>query len=182
MTPARYTHQRGFTLIEVLAALVIVGLGMLAVIEAISQTINNADYIRQKTIAHWVAMNKLTEFRLSNAAPKNGESDAYINMAGSTWHWRMTISETDVKSMQRIDIHVSPKDSDSNSIASVYGFYSTAMNVNGNRIEWDTGPERRGGGGSGSSSSASGNNYSSSSSSASSENNDNGENGDGGST
>lgn len=182
MIPARCTHQRGFTLIEVLAALVIVGLGMLAVIEAISQTINNADYIRQKTIAHWVAMNKLTEFRLSNAAPKNGESDAYINMAGSTWHWRMTISETDVKSMQRIDIHVSPKDSDSNSIASVYGFYSTAMNVNSNRIEWDTGPERRGGSGSGSSSSSSGNNYSSSSSSASSQNTDNGENGDGGTT
>lgn len=180
MTSSRRAIQRGFTLIEVLAALVIVGLGMLAVIEAISQTINNADYIRQKTIAHWVAMNKLTEFRLSNAAPKNGESDAYINMAGSTWHWRMTISETDVKSMERIDIHVSPKDSDSNSIASVYGFYSTAMNVNSNRIEWDTGPERRGGGSS--SSSASSNNFSSSSSSASSENNDNGENGEEGST
>ena len=169
--------QRGFTLIEVLAALVIVGLGMLAVIEAISQTINNADYIRQKTIAHWVAMNKLTEFRLSNAAPKNGESDAYINMAGSTWHWRMVISETDVKSMQRIDIHVSPKDSDSNSIASVYGFFSTAMNVNSNRIEWDTGPERRGSSGSSSSSSNNNNNYSSSSSS--SESSDSGENGEG---
>jgi general secretion pathway protein I len=175
MNGSHHTHQRGFTLIEVLAALVIVGLGMLAVIEAISQTVNNADYIRQKTIAHWVAMNKLTEFRLSNAAPKNGESDAYINMAGSTWHWRMNISETDVKSMQRIDIHVSPKDSDSNSIASVYGFYSTAINVNSNRIEWDTGPERRAGSGS---SSSTGSAYSSSSSSASSENN-NGENTDG---
>lgn len=178
MIASHRMDQRGFTLVEVLAALVIVGLGMLAVIEAISQTINNADYIRQKTIAHWVAMNKLTEFRLSNAAPKNGESDAYINMAGSTWHWRMTISETDVKSMQRIDIHVSPKDSDSNSIASVYGFYSTAINVNSNRIEWDAGPERRSG--SGGSSSSTGSNFSSSSSSSSSENNDSGDNGDGG--
>jgi hypothetical protein len=90
----------------------------------------------------------------------------------------MTISETDVKSMQRIDIHVSPKDSDSNSIASVYGFYSTAINVNSNRIEWDAGPERRSG--SGSSSSSTGSNFSSSSSSSSAENNDSGDNGDGG--
>jgi len=161
MTAHRSVSQSGFTLIEVLAALVIVSLGMLAVIEAVTQTVSNANYLREKTIAHWVAMNKLTEFRLSNSAPANGDSDAYIDMAGTTWHWRMHISATDVKSMQRIDIHVAPKDSDSDSIASVFGFFSTAISANGNRIEWDANPERRpnpqnpGGGASSSSSSSS---------------------------
>ena len=42
----------GFTLIEVLAALIIVSLGMLGVIEAVSQTASNGAYLRDKTIAH----------------------------------------------------------------------------------------------------------------------------------
>ena len=143
MRSTSHAIQKGFTLIEVLAALVIISFGMLAVIEAVSQTINNANYLREKTIAHWVAMNKLTEFRLSNAAPANGESDGYINMADITWHWHMTISETDVKSMQRIDVKVGPKDAGGSNIASVFGFYSTAVISGINRVEWDTGPERR---------------------------------------
>jgi type II secretion system protein I len=51
----------GFTLIEVLAALVIVALGMLGVIEAVTQTARNGTYMREKTLAHWIAMNVITE-------------------------------------------------------------------------------------------------------------------------
>ena len=62
--------QRGFTLIEVLAALVIVSLGMLGVIQAVSQTASNSVYLRDKTLAHWIAMNRLTEGRLAQTAPR----------------------------------------------------------------------------------------------------------------
>ena len=53
----RACHARGFTLIEVLAALVIVGLGMLGVILAVIQAARNGTYLREKTLAHWIAMN-----------------------------------------------------------------------------------------------------------------------------
>ena len=62
----------GFTLIEVMAALVIVSLGMLAVIQAVSETANNSVYLRQKSIAHWVAMNRVTEMRLAPQSPPTG--------------------------------------------------------------------------------------------------------------
>jgi general secretion pathway protein I len=166
MKPRSSNRQSGFTLIEVLAALVIVSLGMLAVIEAVSQTVNNANYLREKTLAHWVAMNKLTEVRLNNSAPANEESKGDVDMAGTTWHWRMRVNATDAATMQRIDINVAPKDAGEDaSIASVSGFYGTAISVSGNRIQWDADPARRSTGmGTGSNSSSS----SSTSSSASS--------------
>lgn len=149
--------QRGFTLIEVLAALIIVSLGMLAVIQAVSQTINNANYLREKTIAHWVAMNKLTEVRLGLNAPGGGESSGDVDMAGTTWHWRMKIDATDAKTMQRIDINVAPKTAGPDaSIASVSGFYGKAIQMGGAPVPWDVVPgQRRAGASSSSSSSAS---------------------------
>lgn len=166
------SSQRGFTLIEVLAALIIVSLGMLAVIQAVSQTINNANYLREKTIAHWVAMNKLTEVRLGKSAPAGGDSNGDVDMAGTTWRWRMTVSATDADTMQRIDINVAPKTAGDNaSIARISGFYGRAISDGGGRVEWDVNASRRrnttGGGSSSSSSSAS--SAASSSSSAGSE-------------
>lgn len=160
--------QRGFTLIEVLAALIIVSLGMLAVIQAVSQTINNANYLREKTIAHWVAMNKLTEVRLNNSAPSGGESNGDVEMAGTTWHWRMTISATDAQTMQRIDINVAPKTAGAGaSIASISGFYGKAISDGGSPVEWDVNPSRRrNNAGSGSSSSSSSSSSAASSSSS----------------
>src|SRR5688572_7972969 len=66
---SQHHHQRGFTLIEVVVALIVVSLGMLAVIETVGSTARNNGYLREKTIAHWVAMNKLTETRLLPNAP-----------------------------------------------------------------------------------------------------------------
>jgi type II secretion system protein I len=74
----------GFTLIEVLVALVVVGLGMLAVIQTVSQTASNTSYIRDKTIAHWIAMNQLTQVRLQPSAPPIDKSSDELEMAGRT--------------------------------------------------------------------------------------------------
>ncbi len=137
------TH-RGFTLIEVLAALIIVSLGMLAVIQAVSQTVSNASYLREKSIAHWVAMNKLTEVRLAQSVPAGGDSNGEVEMAGTLWRWRMNVSATDAETMQRIDINVAPKSAGENaSIARISGFYGSTLGEGGGRVEWDPTPGRR---------------------------------------
>jgi general secretion pathway protein I len=162
-------RHHGFTLIEVLAALIIVSLGMLAVIEAVSQTVNNANYLREKTIAHWVAMNKLTEVRLNPIAPPGGDTEGDVDMAGSTWHWRMKVDATQAKTMQRIDINVAPKTAgDKASIASITGFYGNAITSAGGSVNWDPNPTLPGGSSSSSSSSAGSSSSSSRSSSSSS--------------
>ena len=121
-------NSRGFSLIEVLAALIIVSLGLLGVIEAVSQTANNTAYLRDKTIAHWIAMNRLTEMRLETQAPKVSKTSDDIEMAGRRWRWTAVVTQTPLQSMRRIDINVRTAEAkDGSSLASVTGFYGTAV-------------------------------------------------------
>jgi type II secretion system protein I len=121
-------RMRGFTLIEVLAALIIVSLGMLGVITAVGQTASNTTYLRDKSIAHWVAMNRLTEARLQRAAPKIDKTSDEVEMGGRRWRWTMEVTQTPVESIRRIDVNVRPLEADEKtSMAFVSGFYGTAV-------------------------------------------------------
>jgi general secretion pathway protein I len=124
--PSKYA---GFTLLEVLAALVIVSLGMLGVIEAIGQTASNSTRMRDRTLAHWVAMNQLTTARLEPRPPKIDKTSDEVEMAGRRWRWTMEVSETPVQSMRRIDVRVSEAEveGDDRSLAQVTGFYGSAV-------------------------------------------------------
>jgi len=145
---ARRRRTAGFTLVEVLAALVIVSLGMLGVIQAVSQTASGSAYLRDKTIAHWVAVNRVTEARLEAQAPKIGKTKDEVEMAGRKWRWEMEVTQTQVETIRRIDVSVAaadaPKDS---SLAFVSGFYGTALSQPGSTAAlWPGGTAAPGGG------------------------------------
>ena len=57
------SQQRGFTLIEVLVALVIVSLGIVSIIQVTSQHVNNISELEKRMLASWVASNHLAEIR-----------------------------------------------------------------------------------------------------------------------
>jgi general secretion pathway protein I len=144
-------HARGFTLIEVLAALVIVALGMLGVIEAVTQSARNGTYLREKTLAHWIALNVITEKRLQPEPPPVTESSGDVEFAGQNWRWRMQVTQTQVASLRRMDVSVRPADApDSSSLATVTGFYGTAIGAagSGGRLDW-SGADKTGGSGDG---------------------------------
>lgn len=146
---AEMRNCRGFTLLEVLAALVIVALGMLGVIEAVSQTASNTGYIRDKTIAHWVAMNQLAQVRLSPTPPKIDKSSDEVEMADRRWRWTMNVTQTPLETVRRIDISVRLEDGDeASSLASITGFYGTAMAQPGSTIVlWQGSQDEQGEGG-----------------------------------
>jgi general secretion pathway protein I len=131
-------RARGFTLIEVLAALVIVALGMLGVIEAVTQTARNGTYLRDKTLAHWIAMNVVTEQRLQTAPPAIAETSDDVDFAGQRWHWTMRVTQTEVSSLRRMDVSVRPADAaDGTELATVTGFYGTAVGAaGGGTLDW----------------------------------------------
>jgi len=128
----------GFTLIEVLAALVIVALGMLGVIEAVTQAARNGTYLREKTLAHWIAMNLITERRLAGAAPDVTESKGDLDYAGQRWHWTVKVTQTQVETMRRMDVTVRAADAaEGSSLATATGFYGSAIGpAGGGLIKW----------------------------------------------
>jgi general secretion pathway protein I len=135
--PMRPRH-RGFTLIEVLAALVIVALGMLGVIQAVTQTARNGTYLREKTLAHWIGLNLITERRLQPSPPDVSESSDEVEFAGRRWRWTMRVTQTEVESLRRMDVSVRPADApDGSALATVTGFYGTAIGaVGGGSLDW----------------------------------------------
>jgi len=141
MRPAatRSPAQRGFTLIEVLAALVIVALGMIAAIQAVTQSARNGTYLRDKTLAHWIGMNVLTERRLQASPPDIAESTGRVEFADQQWQWSMTVTQTQVASLRRIDIAVRRAETpDGTPLASVSGFYGEAVGGagGGGAVSW----------------------------------------------
>lgn len=79
---------RGFTLLEVLVALAVLALALAAGIKAAGSNIDNAAYLRDRTLAHWVAMNKLTEMQVFNKFPTTGTTErGSLLVAGSEWYW-----------------------------------------------------------------------------------------------
>jgi len=112
----------GFTLIEVVIALAVLAISMGAIIGAISHYVNSAAYLRDRTLAHWVAMNKIAEMELSDAFPKTSESSGNTVMAGAEWKWTATVSETPDQDVRRLDVAVGHEGEDKNPLAKMIAY------------------------------------------------------------
>ena len=100
--------RKGFTLLEVLVAMVILSISLLAAIKVVSEVTNSAIYLQDKTIAQWVAMNKITEMRLAKQLPKPGKSNGEDEMAGRSWRWDILVKTTAYPTLREVEIGVKP--------------------------------------------------------------------------
>ncbi len=106
----RPAHERGFTLLEVLVALFVVALGMGAVFMQLNQYAIGATYVRDKTLASWIASNRLTEMSIDRSWPELGERSDTVEFADREWRLEIQTSETDVENLRRVDISVAFED------------------------------------------------------------------------
>ena len=117
--------QRGFTLLEVLVALVIVALGLMAAFGQVNQTLTAANRLREKTIADWVAVDQMTKFRLTeDEFPAIGSSSNEVEMARTKWLWTAKVSKTDYPDLRQVDISVTYADNPKSPVATLTGFLS----------------------------------------------------------
>lgn len=115
--------ERGFTLVEVVVALAIVAIGMLAVFKTIGDTTHNVSNLRDRSFATWIADNRITEIRVSGEMPSVEETAGEVEFAGRSWHWVTKVSQTQVKGLRRIDVSVRrDEDPENASLVSLTGF------------------------------------------------------------
>jgi general secretion pathway protein I len=111
ISAAKRRRARGFTLLEALVALFIVAIGMAAVFMQLNQYINTATYIRDKTLASWIASNRLTEISIQPGWPELGDEREELEYANRLWTLDIATSETEVENLRRVDISISLPDS-----------------------------------------------------------------------
>lgn len=121
MTLIRKYHSRGFTLLEVMVALLIIAIALTSVAEVMGAMLSNATTLRERTYASWIAQNKIVEIRAAGTIPKLGRTQGDVDYAGGEWAWEAIVSETGVEDLLRIDVTVSSPGSEA-SIRTVTGF------------------------------------------------------------
>lgn len=121
------TADAGFTLIEVVVALAIVTLGMLAVFNAVSSVVNNTNYLRDKTFASWIAADRLAEIRVGGEFPSIDETEDDVEFAEAKWKLTIEVSATEVEDLRRVDVRVRREaDPEDTSLALLSGFVGAA--------------------------------------------------------
>jgi general secretion pathway protein I len=97
---------RGFTLVEVMVALVIVALALTGMSVTMGGMLNNATTLRERTFASWIAQNKIVEYRLANEIPETGTTSGEVDFGNARWEWEADVQETGVENLLRIDVSV----------------------------------------------------------------------------
>jgi general secretion pathway protein I len=124
---------RGFTLVEVMVALAVVAVALPALVFALQQQIDGTVYLRDKSLAHMVATNKLTEVRIMAKAREQllkGKDSGTSELADRQWDWQLSSTETEVPNFYRVEIKVSaPETTDGSSLYTLVGFLSADLNT-----------------------------------------------------
>jgi general secretion pathway protein I len=98
--------RRGFTLIEVIVAVLVVALALSGLLMLTTQQVRQAGQLRDRTLGDFVAQNVLTQMRLSEAFPETGTRNGEARMGAQNFSWRMRISNTQDPAMRRVEISV----------------------------------------------------------------------------
>jgi general secretion pathway protein I len=100
----------GFTLLEVMIALVILAIALTAISKAVSANARNATYIDNKTFAHWAGMNIVAHYQL--LAEQSNFTGQYDDQGDSTllgrkWYWKAQIAPSTAEQNYTIKVTVS---------------------------------------------------------------------------
>ncbi|MEQ8783467.1 MAG: type II secretion system minor pseudopilin GspI [Roseibium album] len=102
---------RGFTLVEVLVALVVFAVLGFTVTSRVGSVVNQTYSLERRTVAHWVAenhMNRLRLARLNNTeAIATGRDRESSVMAGREWLVESEVEETAYPLLRRVELQIS---------------------------------------------------------------------------
>ncbi|MEM1141016.1 MAG: type II secretion system minor pseudopilin GspI [Pseudomonadota bacterium] len=100
----------GFTLVEVMVALMIVALALPSLLSIINQQIDGTAYMRDRTLAQLVASNRMEEIRLALRTGRSGQLPNTLagteELADRQWFWTLRTQQTQLPNFVRVELDV----------------------------------------------------------------------------
>ena len=104
------SNSRGFTLIEVLVALTLVAVALVAGLKAAGALTGNAERLDAVLAAQWCAENQLADLRLMRQYPGTGESEFRCQQLGRDYIGKQVVRATPNPNFRRVDTVISDAD------------------------------------------------------------------------
>ena len=121
--------QGGFTLLEVMVALLIFALTGSAIMKSAAENSRGVGLIEQMTFATWVANNRLTQINFETSWPPKNDEKGSMEMDGRTFYWQQKVTTTSDNDIRSVEIIVSEDEQSNSQVTSVISFVSRP-NVN----------------------------------------------------
>ena len=117
----------GFTLVEVMVALAVVALAVPALLFTLYQQLEGTEYLRDRSMASWVAANRLNELKLvvaKQGAVPEGQLSGETRLAQRDWYWWIEQEGTEVPGFIRVDINVATEETAEKGLHTLTAFIS----------------------------------------------------------
>ncbi len=102
---ARRRGESGFLMLEVLLALVLVGIGLLGIIEALNRCLAAARSVQNYSIAANLLANKAYEFRVERPSDYLDQEGRFDDYPGFTWQRTFEATDTEGLFVQTITVY-----------------------------------------------------------------------------
>jgi general secretion pathway protein I len=116
----------GFTLVEMLVALAVVAVALTAGMRVLAQSADGAGTLKARTLALWVAQNRLASAEFAREAPPTGQRSGDAAQAGVAFVWRETVTGTPNPVIRRVDVEVAEAASPDYVLARLTGYVAGA--------------------------------------------------------
>jgi prepilin-type N-terminal cleavage/methylation domain-containing protein len=110
--PSSLTRGRGFTLVEVLATMTLMGIALPVLMNGISVASHCADVARHRSEAAALAESQLTEIVATGNWQPGASASGDFSPDWPEYRWQSTVSDWTQNGLEQIDLHVTWKGRD----------------------------------------------------------------------